>query len=269
MLPGMPLLHALLLGVLEGLTEFLPVSSTGHLILFSDALGHTDDKSKAFDVIIQAGAVVAAALYFRARIADGFRGLLGKSEAGKRLTMNLIVAFVPAALVGLALHGWIKTHLFGPLPVAAALIVGGIVMVWFDRRFAKGARTLQELSTTDAAVIGCAQALSLWPGASRAMVTIVAGQALGLHRKEAAEFSFLLAIPTLGAATVFDLLKNRALFVDASSLAPLLVAGLAAFVTAWVVIAIFLRYLERFGLAPFGVYRVLLGIVVVIASGGH
>ncbi|HVK68955.1 MAG TPA: undecaprenyl-diphosphate phosphatase [Polyangium sp.] len=270
-------LDALLLGALEGLTEFLPVSSTGHLILLGAWLGKHDEVAKTLDVVIQLGAVVAVVVYYRARLAALARGCLRKDPASLRLLAALAVAFLPAALVGFLLHGFIKERLFGPGPVGLALIVGGVVMTGVDAwRRRNGAESgadddpeLASITLGRAAVIGLFQCFALWPGASRSMTTIVGGQLAGLRTKAAADFSFLLAIPTLGAATVYDLAKGGAALLASPSGPLSLAVGLAAsFVVAWLVIAAFLRYLTRFGLAPFGVYRIALGALVLWIARG-
>ncbi|AUX45797.1 UDP pyrophosphate phosphatase [Sorangium cellulosum] len=259
---------AVLLGVLEGLTEFLPVSSTGHLILLGAWLGHESEAAKTLDIVIQLGAVLAVVVYFRARLADTARGMLRRDPESLRLALALAFAFFPAALVGLVFHKAIKAYLFGPGPVAVALIAGGVVMIAVEaaraRRPAPGATRLEDVTLQRAFAIGLAQCFSLWPGASRSMTTIVGGQLSGLSTAAAAEFSFLLAIPTLGAATVFDLAKNGGALLDAPGGPAALAVGLAvSFVVALLVIAVFLRYLKRFGLAPFGWYRIALGALVL------
>ncbi|WP_437775740.1 undecaprenyl-diphosphate phosphatase [Sorangium sp. So ce1097] len=259
---------AVLLGVLEGLTEFLPVSSTGHLILLGAWLGHQSEAAKTLDIVIQLGAVLAVVVYFRERLAVTVRGVLRRDPDSLRLALALAVGFVPAALVGLLFHKAIKAHLFGPGPVAAALIVGGILMVAVEavrrRQPDQGAPRLEDVTLPRAAAIGFAQCFALWPGASRSMTTIVGGQLSGLSTAAAAEFSFLLAIPTLGAATIFDLAKNGRALLEAPGGPAALGVGLAvSFVVALLVIAVFLRYLKRYGLAPFGWYRIALGAVVL------
>lgn len=263
-------LDALLLGILEGLTEFLPVSSTGHLILLGERLGAESDAAKTLEIVIQLGAVLAVVLYYRATLLDLLKGLLRREAAAVRLTLALFIAFLPAAMVGLAFHKAIKEKLFSSGPVAGALIVGGFVMIgvelWRKRKDDQGLEGVEHVTPKRALVIGIAQCFSLWPGASRAMSTIVGGQLTGLSTRTAADFSFLLAIPTLGAATVFDLLKNGDELLTMEGGTTALVIGLVvSFVVALAVIAAFLRYLRRFGLVPFGVYRILLGIVVVAA----
>jgi undecaprenyl-diphosphatase len=268
--------YAILLGALEGLTEFLPVSSTGHLILLGEHLGSHGDAEKTLDIVIQLGAVIAVVVYYRARLGALIEGLLRRDPASRRLFLALAIAFVPAAVVGLALHKAIKERLFGAGPVAIALIVGGVLMIVIEwvrgRRRASTATAplaqgLEAITPRRALVIGLAQCLALWPGASRSMTTIVGGQLTGLSTATAAEFSFLLAIPTLGAATAFDLVKNGPALLNAPGGGVALVVGLVtAFAVAMLVIAAFLRYLGRFGLMPFGVYRILLGAVVLFAT---
>ncbi|MBW2523708.1 MAG: undecaprenyl-diphosphate phosphatase [Deltaproteobacteria bacterium] len=261
-------LDAVWLGVVEGLTEFLPVSSTGHLILLGDWLGHEGEAAKALDIVIQLGAVVAVVVYFRRRLGEVAQGLVRREPASLRLGGALLAAFVPTAIVGLLLHRLVKQHLFGPVPVAAALILGGIVMVAVEaarrRRGTPGREGLEHVTVAIGFWIGLCQCVSLWPGSSRSMVTIVGGQLAGLDTKTAAEFSFLLAIPTLGAATVFDLVRSgHHIIAEPGGLQALLVGLAVSFVVSWGVIAAFLRFVGRLGLSPFGVYRVLLGGAVL------
>lgn len=261
-------MDAFLLGLIEGLTEFLPISSTGHLILLGTWLGHSDEASKTLDIVIQIGAVLAVIVYYRERLWKLLKGIWQRDPEHVRLGLAVAIAFVPSAIVGLLLHKVIKQHLFGPRPVGAALIVGGIVMLVIEAFRAKQEKPrdedLKEVTLKQALAIGLAQCFSLWPGASRSMTTIVGGQMAGLGTSTAADFSFLLAIPTLGAATVYDLMKNgRALLDSPTGPASLAIGIVVSFVVALAVIATFLRYLKRFGLAPFGVYRIVLGAVVL------
>ena len=257
-------LHAILLGVLEGLTEFLPVSSTGHLILATHLLGLRGEAVKAFTVVIQIGALAAVAGLYRRRLAAVWRGLWGREAAGLALCVNLLVSFLPSAVVGLVFHRVIKALLFRPWPVVGALALGGVLMIGIDR-WARHVRSspkmVESVTLADAAVIGLAQCLSLWPGTSRAMVTIVAGLLRGLSPTAAAEYSFLLALPTLGAATLFDAaVGGRGLLAGMSGWS--VAAGcLSAAVVAWMAMRSFLRYLARHGLALFGWYR--LGLAAI------
>jgi len=265
-------LDAVLMGVIEGLTEFLPVSSTGHLILLGDRLGQNSPAAKTLEIVIQLGAVLAVVVYYRRRLRDMLVGLVRKDPAAIRLTVALAMAFFPAALLGLLFHKAIKELLFKPAPVAGALIVGGVVMIAVDygrkRRATEAADGLEHVSAEKALGIGIGQCLSLWPGASRSMTTIVAAEMAGLTPSTAADFSFLLAIPTLGAATVYDLAKNyKTLASTPGAMNALAIGLLVSFVVALLVIAAFLRYLKRFGLTPFGIYRILLGVLVLVLLG--
>jgi undecaprenyl-diphosphatase len=265
----MPLSIAVLLGIVEGLTEYLPVSSTGHLVLTGHFLGLADNDpaSSAFEIVIQLGAILAVVAHYRVLLAERTRGLFARDAASLRLLQALAIAFVPTAVAGLLLRKTIKEHLFGPLPVAGALVVGGIAMIVVERVLARRGRAqdegLSSVTPKRALAVGLGQCLSLWPGASRAMCTIVAGQLTGLSTATAAEFSFLLALPTLGAATLYEAYKSR--HVLAAHVGNLgLVVGLAvSFFVAWGVIASFLRYLKRRGLEPFGWYRIVVGVIVL------
>jgi undecaprenyl-diphosphatase len=266
----MPLHHALLLGLVEGLTELLPVSSTGHLILVDALLAHDGEAAKTLDIVIQLGAVLAIALYFRTRLLDHARGLVDRRPESVRLAGALALAFLPAAVVGLALHRWIKAHLFGPGPVAFALAVGGLAMLAAERwqRSHPGESGLERVTWRHGLVIGLCQCLALWPGASRSMTTIVGGQVCRLDTRTSAEFSFLLALPTLGAASLFDLAKNGHLLLAMPGGPAALATGTAvSFAVTWLVLDLFLKHVPRLGLAPFALYRLALaGIVVLLAS---
>lgn len=264
------ILDAVLLGIVEGLTELLPVSSTGHLILLGDLLGHESEAAKSLDVVIQLGAVVAVGVYFRDRLTTTAKGLLKRDADANRLLFALIAAFVPTAVVGLLLHKLVKAYLFGPLPVAGALAVGGLAMIAVERliRDADGQEGLEHITPAKGFVIGLCQCLALWPGSSRSMTTIVGAKLLGLNTKTAAEFSFLLALPTLGAATVYDFYKNGHAILAMPSGAAVLGVGLfVSFLVTWLVVAVFLKYVGRVGLSPFGIYRIALAAVVFVALG--
>jgi undecaprenyl-diphosphatase len=262
----MSILHAVLLGIIEGLTELLPVSSTGHLILLDRVLGHEGEAAKSLDIVIQLGAVFAIALYFREQLLEHGKGVAARRPESIRLLLALAVAFVPAAVVGLLFHRWIKATLFGPLTVGAALAVGGVVMIAVERwhKDRPSESGIERVDWKRAAIIGACQCLSLWPGASRSMTTIVGGQLCRLDTKTAAEFSFLLALPTLGAATLYDLYKGgRAILALPGGGAALVVGTAVSFVVTWLVISLFLRYVSRVGLLPFAIYRIALGAVVL------
>jgi len=266
-------LAAAILGVVEGLTEFLPVSSTGHLILTSHWLGipKDNDGAKAFEVVIQFGALMAVFGIYFSYIQSMVKGLGGKDPRGLALVRQLIVGFIPAAVIGLLAAHWIKAHLFGIGPVVAALAAGGLLMlgVEYYRKQkvmdpiarARGL-TLADMTWRAALLIGCAQCLAMWPGTSRSMITIVAALLLGFSPVAAAEFSFLLALPTLGAATAHDLLKDHAAILTASGALGLAIGFVVSFIVAWVAVKAFIAYLTRHGMAVFGWYRLALAVLV-------
>jgi undecaprenyl-diphosphatase len=265
----MNLFQAAILGAVEGLTEFLPVSSTGHLILAAHAMGLIGGEMNAFEVVIQAGALLAIVWLYRARVGELLAGAVSPHPRGRALLLKLLVAFLPAAIVGLATHHWIKAHLFGPRAVAIALVAGGIVILLAGRRAraaAAAARfpTIDDITLRAALLIGLAQCLSLWPGTSRALTTILAALLLGASPVAAAEFSFLLALPTLGMATLFDLLQHYSDLTGPAlgGPAPLIVGLAVSAIVAVLAIRGFLRYLTGHGLAPFGWYRIALGVAV-------
>jgi undecaprenyl-diphosphatase len=247
-----------LLGVVEGLTEFLPVSSTGHLILTGALLGFTGEFAKTFEVAIQLGAILAVVVYFRERLFGLVSGL--PAEAGARsVTMAVAVAFLPAAIVGFVAHGAIKSYLFNTHTVAVSLIVGGVAILAIEaRRTNGGVSRLEAVDLRAALWVGMAQCLSLIPGVSRAGATIMGGLLAGLDRKTASEFSFFLALPTMFAATLFDGYKNRALLVE-GNLIWLLLGFVSAFITALLVIAGFMRFIQRHTFRPFAYYRIVVG----------
>ncbi len=260
---------AALLGVVEGLTEFLPISSTGHLILTAHALGLHDDATKSFEVVIQAGAILAVVFHYRALLWTRVSGLARRDPLSMRLAAALLAAFVPTAIAGLLLRKTIKRLLFGPTPVALALVVGGVVMIVGERLLARRQRTetdkLEDVTVLDGFLVGVAQCFSLWPGTSRAMCTLLAGRARGLDARTSAEFSFLLAIPVLGAATALDLYKDgRALLATGSMRLALLVGFATSFLVAWAAIGWFLAFLRKRGLEAFGWYRIAVGIAVFL-----
>jgi len=272
----MTILQAAILGAVEGLTEFLPVSSTGHLILVSHAMGLVGGVMNAFEIVIQAGALLAVLWLYRARVLQVLAGIARPRSAGGRLLLKLLVAFLPAAILGLALHHKIEEHLFGPRPVAIALLAGGVVMVLFERwRRTRGGsarfESVDAIPLTVALWIGLFQCTSLWPGMSRSMVTILGALILGCSALAAADIPFLLALPTPGAATLFDFVKHRDSLLHGNEVgAAAIVTGLVvAAVVAAIAIRTFLRYLTRHGLAVFGWYRIALGIILLVLLGRH
>ena len=268
------LLKAALMGVVEGLTEFLPISSTGHLILAGDLLqfagpAFPEDKVKAFEIIIQAGAIFAVCWEYRQRILGVLAGL-GNNVRARRLVLNLVIAFLPAALLGLAFSKAIKAHLFAPVPVALAFIVGGLIILWVERPgqsrpLFHRIDDVDDLTPWDAFKIGCAQCCALIPGTSRSGATIIGAMLFGLSRRAATEFSFFLAIPTLFAATVYSAYKERAGFVAAD--APVYLVGLiTAFISAFLCVRWLLRYISSHDFRPFAWYRIVFGLVVLATS---
>lgn len=263
----MDMISAAVLGFVEGLTEFLPVSSTGHLILASRWLGLAESEAeKAFSVVIQGGAILAVVWNYRELLWRKTRPLLRRDRAAWRFWFLLLAAFLPAAVIGLALHQKIKAHLFGVEPVLAALLIGGVLMIVVERlvkrRPPRELDDWSELSFGKAVGVGFFQCLAMWPGTSRSMSTILGARLLGLTNVQAAEFSFLLAIPTLLAATVFDLYKSWSEFAALNMWGPLVVGFLTSYVVALVVIRVFLGFLRHYGLEPFGWYRIALALVL-------
>ena len=256
------LLKAAVLGVVEGLTEFLPISSTGHLILASTLLGFHDERGKLFEIVIQSGAILAVCWEYRQRIARVVCGLPHEREA-QRFVINLILAFLPLAVLGLLFGKAIKAYLFNAPTVAATFILGGVFILWAERRqhvvrFA----SVDELRWQDALKLCLAQACALIPGTSRSGATIIGGLFFGLSRKAAAEFSFFLAIPTLFAATAYQLWKERAL-LDADDLGMWAVGFVSAFVSAFLCVRWLLRYISSHDFTAFAWYRIAFGIVVL------
>lgn len=250
---------AALLGVVEGLTEFLPVSSTGHLVVAGDLLGFGTPQ---FEIFIQLGAMLALTWVYRERIGGLLRGSVDR-PATRLLVVKILVAFLPAAIVGLLAHHWIEEHLFRPGVVAASLVLGGIVLLLVDGPGrGVGIDDLEELPLAGAVAIGVGQALSMIPGVSRSGATIVAGMLVGLGRRAALDFSFLLALPTMYAACLFSLWKARHDLAGTAGLA-MIVGLVAAYASALVVIRAFLAFVGRRSLRPFGWYRIAAGAAVV------
>jgi len=267
---ALPLLvKAAILGVVEGLTEFLPISSTGHLILASSLLGFFGEKEKLFNVAIQTGAMLSVVWYYRRRIGSVIAGL-GSDPAARRFALNVAVAFVPAALLGVAFASQIKRLLFHPVPVALALIVGGLVILWVELRYrrlghAPHIESVEQITPRDALKVGIAQAFALIPGTSRSGATIIGGMIFGLSRRAATEFSFYLAIPTLIGAGIYDSWKYRDL-LSAADL-PLFGVGLAlSFFSALACVHWLLRYVSSHDFIPFVWYRIGFGAIVLLTS---
>ncbi len=260
------ILKAVILGIVEGLTEFLPVSSTGHLILAGDLLDFNDDKGKVFEIVIQVGAIMAVCWEYRRKIASVIMGLPTQRSAQK-FTLNLMIAFIPLASLGLLFGKHIKAVLFKPIPVALAFIIGAFVIIWAEKREHKiRVNEVEDLSPLDALKLGLAQAFALIPGTSRSGSTIIGGLLFGLSRKAATEFSFFLAIPTLIIASIYDLYKHRDL-LDVATDAPYFAVGLlAAFLSALLAIKALLRYISRHDFIVFAWYRIVFGLIVIATS---
>jgi undecaprenyl-diphosphatase len=262
-------LKAIIMGLVEGFTEFLPISSTGHLILAGSLLDFTTEKAKVFDIAIQAGAILAVMWEYRARIGAVFSGITSEPRQQK-LVVNLAIAFLPAAVLGFLFAKAIKEHLFTPVPVASAFIVGALVILWAEKRHktlpgSHRVATVDDMTMLDALKVGCAQCFALIPGTSRSGSTIIGGMLFGLSRTAATEFSFFLAIPTLLAATVYSVLKARH-ELSIADLPLFGIGGLAAFVSAFLCVRWLLRYISTHDFTIFAWYRIVFGVVVLVTA---
>lgn len=265
---GLGIADSVVLGIVEGVTEFLPISSTGHLTVTERLLdigrGHSATRAAdAYAICIQAGAILAVLLLYRGRLAAMLRGVVGRDQRGRQLLVVLVAAFLPAAIIGVALGHTIEDHLFGVGPVVIAWAVGGAVILVLGSRWLGGRRAIESLSARDGVIIGIAQALALWPGVSRSLVTILAALALGLTLPAAVEFSFLLGFVTLGAATAFTALKDGHLIVDKFGVLSPAIGLLVAFVFAAAAVRWMVSYLNRHDLRVFGAYRLLVAAVAL------
>jgi len=264
--------QAALLGLVEGLTEYLPVSSTAHLLLTQRLLGiPQDEASRAYAICIQAGAIVAVLGIFARRVKSMVLGLAGKDRAGLQLLVNVLVGFVPAALAGLLFEKRIERVLFGMWPIVASWFVGGLVILAMHRRLRRrtGGTALDALTPRQALLIGLAQCVALWPGTSRSLATILGGLAVGLEMAAAVEFSFLLGLVTLSAATGYKLLKSGGVMVSSYGASSLAIGFVVAFVSALVAVRWVIGWLQHRGMAIFGYYRIALALVVtaLLAQG--
>jgi undecaprenyl-diphosphatase len=260
------LVKAAIMGIVEGLTEFLPISSTGHLILAGHLLGLQGERDKVFEIAIQTGAILAVIIVYWQKIRSTLAALPSEREA-QRFSLNVLVAFIPAVVLGLTLGKLIKEHLFTPGVVATTFILGGFIILWAEGRNHPAVRIqeVEEMRWTDALKLGLVQCLALVPGTSRSGATIIGGMLLGLSRKAATDFSFYLAIPTLIGAGVYSLYKERAsLGVD--DIPMFLVGLLFSFVSAWLCVRWLLRYISTHDFKPFAWYRIAFGIVVLLTS---
>jgi len=264
--------QAVILGLVEGITEYLPVSSTGHLILASWLLGLPDNESlHAFEVVIQGGAILAVLGLYAHRVRQMLEGIVLNNKSGRRLLINVVVAFLPAAVLGPVLDHPIDAVLFGPIPVLFAMFVVGVWMVWLGwRRAGDPPVPLDDLTPINALKIGFLQCFAMWPGTSRSMMTIAGGTLVGLNPVQAAEFSFLVGLPTLGAATVFKLFKNlwhahkehTPNLFEALGYLPVFIGIVVAAISAALAVRWLVSFLGARGLAPFGYYRIVLSIVL-------
>jgi undecaprenyl-diphosphatase len=260
------LAKAAIMGVVEGLTEFLPISSTGHLILAASLLNFTGEKVKVFEIAIQTGAIFAVILVYWQRLRDTAKGF-GSQPQARRFVLNVAIAFVPAVVLGLLFGKAIKANLFTPVVVASSFIVGGFIILWAERRQAREVRidSVDDMTPMDALKVGLVQCLAMIPGTSRSGATIIGGMLLGLSRKAATDFSFFLAIPTLIGAGAYSLFKDRAL-LSAADLPMFAVGLLFSFISAWLCVRWLLRYIATHDFVPFAWYRIVFGCVVLVTA---
>ncbi len=253
---------ALIQGIVEGLTEFIPVSSTGHLILAGSLLGFEGEKAKTFEVVIQLGAILAVLILYWKRVLSLFA--LAPRKAGGLNLLHLIIACIPAAVIGFAAEKYIDKYLFSPATVLIGLVAGGIMMIYAERRAGRArTKNLDQISYAQAFGVGLSQCLALWPGFSRSGATISFGLMTGMDRKTAAEFSFILAIPIMFGASGLSLVKHIGIF-DRSDLFFLAVGFIVSFIVAWFAVVWFLRLLQRVNLTPFAVYRFIVAVIFAI-----
>ncbi len=261
------------MGIVEGLTEFLPISSTGHLILVGDLLNFNDDRGKAFEIIIQFGAILAVCWEYRQRLLK-VSNTIFSSQQSQKFVLHIIIACIPAMGLGLIFGQYIKTHLFSPIPVATAFIVGAFIIFWAEYRQSQSSTmkridSIDQLTALDALKVGLAQCAALIPGTSRSGATIIGGMLFGLPRAVATEFSFFLAIPVIGGATAYELLKiaNSSHSVGFGDFAPALAVGfIAAFVSAFICVRWLIHYVAHHNFIPFAWYRIIFGVLVLVTS---
>lgn len=262
-------LKAIIMGIVEGLTEFLPISSTGHLILAGSLLDFVGPKVKVFEIAIQTGALLAVIWEYRVRIAEVSSGLF-RERRSQRFVLNIIVAFIPAAVLGVMFASTINEKLFTPVPVAVAFIVGGFLILWIERANRLGlhkvrVESVDDMTLVDALKVGCAQAFALIPGTSRSGASIIGGMYFGLSRKASTEFSFFLAIPTLFGATIYSVYKARDL-LSMSDIPMFALGGFAAFVSGFLCVRWLLRYISTHDFTFFAYYRIVFGLFVLLSA---
>jgi undecaprenyl-diphosphatase len=279
--------QAAVLGIVEGVTEYLPVSSTGHLLLAQRIMGigadvdasnphsrSTKDAADAYAICIQAGAIIAVLGLYMRRVKQMLLGMLGRDPEGLRMVVNLVAAFVPAAAIGLVLHKAIKSTLFGPWPIILAWFIGGIAILWIERTRRSGrsmprqGKGLATMNVRMALIIGLVQCIAMWPGVSRSLATILGGIVVGLSTPAAVEFSFLLGVITLGAATLFDALKHGREMMEAFNTTALLLGLVTAFLSAVISVKWMVGYLTRHGLEIFGYYRIAVAVLAAALMMG-
>lgn len=260
------LLKAAIMGIVEGATEFLPISSTGHLILAGDLMDFMDhDKRGVFEIAIQLGAILAVVWEYRQRFVSTFAGL-GRDPIAHRLITNLAIAFLPLAILGLTFGDMIKAALFKPVPVAIAFIVGALIILWAEKRaHTVTIETVDDIRPMDALKLGFAQAVALIPGMSRSGSTIIGGLFFGLSRKAAAEFSFFLAVPTLGIASIYSMYKDRAL-LSMDDMGAWIIGFIFAFISAMIAVRALIRYVSHHDFTIFAWYRIAFGVIVLVTA---
>lgn len=257
------LLKAAILGLVEGLTEFLPVSSTGHLILAGALLNFNDERGKLFEIVIQSAAILAVVWEYRQRLWGTVRNA-GREPAAQRLLINVAIAFVPLAALGLVFGKWLKAHLFNAPVVASTFILGGLVILWVERKnHHERVQSVEAMAPLDALKVGIAQCFALIPGTSRSGATIIGSMLFGLSRQVATEFTFFLAIPTLGIASLYELYKERAL-LNADDIGMWAVGMLASFISAFFVVRWLIRFVSTHSFKVFAWYRIIFGLIVLL-----
>lgn len=260
------LFKAAILGIVEGATEFLPISSTGHLILAGDLLNFmSHEKRNVFDIAIQLGAILAVVWEYRTRFVNTFAGI-GRDPIANRLIINLAIAFLPLAILGLTFGDTIKAYLFKPIPVAATFIIGAFIILWAEKReHTVTIETVDDIRPIDALKLGFAQAVALIPGMSRSGSTIIGGLFFGLSRKAAAEFSFFLAVPTLGIASIYSMYKDRAL-LSTDDIGVWVTGFILAFISAMIAVRALIRYVSHHDFTIFAWYRIAFGVIVLVTA---
>ncbi|MBT4182930.1 MAG: undecaprenyl-diphosphate phosphatase [Nitrosomonadales bacterium] len=253
---------AFILGIVEGITEFIPVSSTGHLILAAELLKFNDDSSKVFEIVIQLGAILAVMVEYKNKLIQTFKGALHEKVA-QNFIIHLFIAFLPAAIMGLLFHQMIKLYLFNPMIVGISLVIGGFIMILIEKKLTIKTKTnVDQITKKQALVVGLAQCFALIPGVSRSASTIMGGLISGLDRKTATEFSFFLAIPIIFAASLFDLVSNFSI-LNMQHVPIFLIGFITAFFSAYLIIKVFIKYVANHDFIMFGWYRIIVGIIAI------